>query len=100
MHKLLSCKCTDCRLIFVLDGIVTLHRGSEATPLHSDDYAYLPPDTPHRSALMQPHDPHDIRISCRVTACQNLVIQELHSVTRLCCVAHVDFSRSGSLNIM
>lgn len=29
-----------------------MHHGSETTALHTDDYAYLPPDTPHRFAVM------------------------------------------------
>ncbi|KAL3134040.1 hypothetical protein ABBQ32_008472 [Trebouxia sp. C0010 RCD-2024] len=35
------------RLIFVLDGVVKLYHGSKTTALHADDYAYMPPDTPH-----------------------------------------------------
>lgn len=96
MHKLLSCTCTDCRLVFVLDGIVTLHFGSEATPLHSDDYAYLPPDTPHRCALMQRTGSHLITTSCSVTVCQINFCKQAHSVTRLCCVAYVRCSWSGN----
>lgn len=53
VQNVLNYRQYDCRLMFVLDGIITLHQGTKTATLHADDYAYMPPDTPHRFALGQ-----------------------------------------------
>lgn len=58
--QLLTCSLACCRLIFVLDGVVKLYHGTETTALHADDYAYMPPDTPHRFALMLLTSSHSV----------------------------------------
>jgi glyoxylate utilization-related uncharacterized protein len=40
--------CLQCRLIFILDGVLELSYDKHSIALHSDDFAYLPAHVPHR----------------------------------------------------
>ena len=80
--------------MFVLDGVVTLHHGSETTALHADDYAYIPPDTPHRFALMLLTYPHSITAALGTNIASDLTVSSalcLMQCSNLCTTitAHV-----------